>query len=259
MTGKASDRAALDFAMFIGDLTWLTRCNPRLAFVAQDLAQFVNNPGPAHVAAARRVLAHQRQNPGRGLTFHGSDAVLNMSYPHRHTIIGMCDSGFSHKGEKAVSCVSVLMNGAVIHHVARRQSTVSQTSTEAEVKAAALMAEVLAAVVPLWSEIAGVVHPPVRVFIDSKAGKFQCESGTDTAVSAPYLRCKSYCESKIYAGLMWLDLVPGEENGADMGTKQIRDTSEFVRKDGVLCGAVPRLFESAEVALIKLKQARATI
>ena len=75
--GTASDRDTLEFAMFAGDLSWLTRCNPRLAFAAQDLSQFVNNPGPEHVAAARRVLGHVRKDPGRGLVFHGSDAVLN--------------------------------------------------------------------------------------------------------------------------------------------------------------------------------------
>jgi hypothetical protein len=224
--GTASDRETLEFAMFLGDLTWLTRCNPRLSFVAQDLAQFSHNPGPK-----------------------------NELYPHRHTMLVMCDSGFSHKGCKAVTCVSVLMNGAVVHHVSRRQSTVSMTSTEAEVKAAAMAAEVIASVVPLWSEIAGAMHPPVRVCIDNKGAKKQCESGTDTVASAPYLRCKSYCESKIYEGLLWLDLVPGEQNGADMGTKQIRDTSEFIRKDGLLSGRVPSMFPSAEVLHIQHRMA----
>ena len=252
--GKAADRAVLEFAMFIGDMTWLVRTNPRLGFAVQDLAQFVNNPGPLHFAAARRVLGHLRKDTSQGLTFHGSDKVLNQSYPHRHVLIGACDSGFSHKGAKAVSGCSVLMNGAAIYHVARRQSTVSQTSAEAEVKAAALLAEVLSAVVPLWSEIAGVVHPTVRVLIDNKAAKKQCESGTDTVASAPYVRSKAYCESKIYSGLMWLDLVPGKENCSDMGTKQIRDTPEFVTKDGILSGKTPFLFESAEVARILLKQ-----
>jgi len=145
------------------------------------------------------------------------------------------------------------MNGAVIFHVSRRQTTVSQTSAEAEVKAAALITEALMAIVQLWSGIAGAVHPVVRVPIDNKAAKRQCESGTDSMASAPYLRCKSYCESKIYGGLMWLDLVHGTENGSDMGTKQIRSTAEFVKKDGVLCGSAPFLFESAEVTRILKK------
>jgi hypothetical protein len=255
-TGVATDRQTFDYAMFVGDLTWMTRTNPRLAFVAQDLSQFVANPGPDHVAAARRVLAHLKMDTGGGLTFHGSSTVLDQSYPHRHSIVGMVDSGFSHKGVKAVSGVTVLMNGAAIVHISRRQSTVSNTSTEAEVKAAALMAEVLAAVVPLWSELAGARHPAVRCMIDNKGAKRQVESGTDTAASAPYLRSKCYTECKIYSGLMWMDLVLGGQNGADLVTKQVRDTAEFKKKDGIVSGKQPFLFESAEVTRILNKQGR---
>ena len=148
--------------------------------------------------------------------------------------------------------MSVLMNGAVIYHISRRQSTKCMTSTEAEVMAAVMAAEVIASVVPLFSEIAGAMHPPVRVYIDNKRAKKQCESGTGTA---PYLRCKSYWESKNYAGLLWLDLVSGEKNGADMDTKQIRDTPVFVRKDGLLIGRASYLFPSAEVLRIKHRTA----
>jgi len=255
-TGIATDRQTFDYAMFVGDLTWLTRTNPRLAFSAQDLSQFVANPGPDHVAAARRVLAHIKLDTGRGLTFHGSSTVLDQSYPHRNAIIGMVDSGFSHKGVKAVSGVTVMMNGAAIVHISRRQATVSNTSTEAEVKAAALMAEVLSAVVPLWSELAGARHPAVRCMIDNKGAKRQVESGTDGAASAPYLRSKCYTECKIYSGLMWMDLVPGEKNGADLVTKQVRDTPEFIEKDGIVSGKQPFLHESAEVSRMLLKQNR---
>ena len=157
--------------MSMGDLTWPTRCNPRLALAAQDLAQFPHNPGPSHVAAAWRVLAHVRQNPGCGLIIHGSDKALSAVNPHRHTMIAMSDSEFSHMRCKAVSCVSVLMNGAVIYYISGRHSTVSMTSMEAEVKAAAMAAEVIASVVHLWSEIAGAMHPPVRVCIDNKGAK----------------------------------------------------------------------------------------
>ena len=251
--GTATDRQTFDFAMFMGDLTWLTRTNPRLAFVAQDLSRFVTNPGPDHIAAARRVLAHLKGNPGRGLTFHGSDTVLNESYPHRNTIIAMVDSGFSHKGDKAVSGVTVLMNGAAIVHISRRQATVSNTSTEAEVKAVALAAEVLASVVPLWSELAGARHPAVRCMVDNKGAKKQVESGTDSVASAPYLRSKAYAEGKIYAGIMWMDLVPGEENGADMATKQVRDTTEFLKKDGIISGSAPFLYTSAEVVRMMMR------
>jgi hypothetical protein len=83
--------------------------------------------------------------------------------------------------------------------------------------------------------------------IDNKGAKRQIESGTDTVASAPYLRSKNYAECKIYSGLMWMDLVPGEKNGADLATKQVRDTAEFKEKGGIVSGKQPFLYESAEV------------
>ena len=170
------------------------------------------------------MFAHVRQNSGRGLVFHGSDAMLNLVYTHRHTTITICESGLPHRECKAISRVLVLMNEAAIFHISRRQSTLSTASTEAEVKAASMAAEVYAPLAPLWSEIAGAMHPSVRVCIDNNGAKKQCGNGTGMVASAPYLRCKNYCESKTYAGLLWPYLVPGEGNGADMGTKQVSDT-----------------------------------
>ena len=113
-------------------------------------------------------MAYIRGTIEDGLTFHGSDTVLSQGYAHRHLLTASSDSGFSHKGLRAVSASTILMNGAAIFHVARRQTTVSNQSTEAEVKAVAQTAEVLQAVVQLWSEIAGARHPCVRTMIDNK-------------------------------------------------------------------------------------------
>ena len=42
---------------------------------------------------------------------------------------------------------------------------------------------------------------------------------------------------------------------ATWATKQIRDTSEFIRKDGLLSGRVPSMFPSAEVLRIQHRMA----
>ena len=43
------------------------------------LSQFVNRPGPGHLVAGRRVMAYIRGTVEDGLTFHGSDTVLNQA------------------------------------------------------------------------------------------------------------------------------------------------------------------------------------
>jgi len=74
--------------------------------------------------------------------------------------------------------------------------------------------------------------------------------------SAPYLRSKRYTESKIYSGLMFLDLVPGGDNPSDLGTKQVRSTAEFKTKANVLSGKEPNLYVSAGVFKIQAAAAK---
>ena len=118
---EVSERTKLDYMTLVGSLTWLTRTRPDLAYAALSLSQFVNRPGPGHLTAGRRVMAYIRGTIEDGLTFHGSDTVLSQGYAHRHLLTASSDSGFSHKGLRAVSASTILMNGAAIFHVARRQ------------------------------------------------------------------------------------------------------------------------------------------
>ena len=166
-------------------------------------------PGPDHVAAAHWLFGYIRGDMDGGLTFHGQDSVLNQCSLHRHLPIGSCDAGFDHEGRKAVSGAAISMNGAAIAVVARCQSTASQQTAEAEVKATFLLAEMLQGVVGLRSEITGVRHPWVRSMIDSKSGFSQVSNVTGTQASAPYTRAQAYTEEKVYNGLMSVDLIPG--------------------------------------------------
>ena len=57
---EITERTKLDYMMLVGSFTWLTRIRPDLAYVALSLSQFVNQPGPEHLAAGRRALAYIR-------------------------------------------------------------------------------------------------------------------------------------------------------------------------------------------------------
>lgn len=242
--GSAPDKARIDFMSFVGDLHWAARSNPRLAFPATALGSHVKNPSPEHFKAAKRVLEHMSSCVGQGITFHHDGRVLNEVYPHRNKLIAASDADFSHKGEKSVSGAVIMMNGGAIFHSSRRQSSVSMTSTEAEVKAAGLLVANLEYVVQLWSEIAGIKHGMVRCIMDNQTGVRQVSSGTDSPAAAPYLRHCRMVEEKVYSNLIWWDFVHSEKNIADILTKQVRATPEFKVKDGAISGSLPKIFGS---------------
>jgi hypothetical protein len=56
--GPSMDLDTFDYMMLMGDLAWYSRTNPALAFVVRDLARYMQNPGPEHIAAAKHVLRH---------------------------------------------------------------------------------------------------------------------------------------------------------------------------------------------------------
>jgi len=248
--GEPTEIDVFDYMGFLGELSWYSRTNPGLAFAVHELAQFMQRPGPAHVAACQHVLRYIRGNLSAGLTYHGSDEVLNQSYPHRHKLILTGDADFPHNGSKATSGAAVLMNGAAIAWKVRRQTTVSQNTTEAEVKAMCPGVEMIRGLTDLWSEFTSETHGRVRTMVDSQAAQAQVDHGMESKKCASFKRAHFYVEDALHRGRIWLDLVPGPHNPSDILTKQCRKISEHTYKNGVLSGSHPLLFETATVARI---------
>jgi len=249
-----TDRDTFDYMMFMGDLAWYSRTNPALAFVVRDLARYMQNPGPEHIVAAKHVLRYILGTyETAGITYHRNSGVLDQSYPHRHVMVGASDASFAHTGGYAISGLVVLMNGGPIMWRSKAQSTPSNTTTEAEVKAMTLCVEACKKLLDLWAEVARVEHGMMRIMCDSEGAIAQAVNGQDHKRSATYKRSQLqfYVEHAAAKGMVWFDAVPGTVNPADVFTKQVRNHVEFNSKIGVATGTTPQLFESAAVAKIK--------
>ena len=190
-------------------------------------------------------------SPDAGLTYHGSDDVLTQSYDHRNKIILATDADFDHTGEHpCVSGVVALMNGAAIAWKVRCQTTRSANSTEAEVKACSLGVELIRALTDLCGEMIHQRHGMVRTMIDSTGARSLIRDGMDAKASAPIKRAQQAAEEATEQGVIWLDLVRGDVNPADICTKNIGNIGEFHCKNGVACGSKPDLYESKDVLAI---------
>ena len=218
----------------------------------EGISAFMQNPGPEHIAAAHHVLRYILGTyQASGVTYHRNPAVLNQSYPHRHVMVAASDSGFSHVGGFAISGFVVLMNGGPIMWRSKAQSTPSNDSTEAEVKALTLCVEACNYLLNLWAEIARVEHGIVRILVDSEGTISQAVRGPDHRRSTPYKRCQFFVEDVAARDVVWYDSVPGAHNPADMFTKQVRNHGEFEYKVAMANGSKPQLYETAAVIHIK--------
>ena len=60
--------------------------------------------------------------------------------------------------------------------------------------------------------------------------------------SAPIKRANFAVEEATEQGIIWLDLVPGKENPADLCTRNIGSIGELHAKNGILCGSESHLY-----------------
>ena len=251
-TGDAvSEAEHFDYMSLVGDLVWLCKTRVDIAWRVSDLSRFTNRPGPDHFAAAMYMLRYLKGSPDAGVTYHGSDEVLNQSYDHRNKIILAADADFDHTG--ALPCVSgvvALLNGGAIAWKVRRQTTRSANSTEAEVKACSLGVELIRALTDLYGEFMHTGHGMVRSMIDSTGARSLIRDGMDAKASAPIKRAQRAAEEATEQGIIWLDLVPGTKNPADLCTKNLANIGEFREKNGIICGSEPFLYESKDVRAI---------
>ena len=54
-------------------------------------------------------------------------------------------------------------------------------------------------------------------------------------------------EEAVEQGKVWLDLIPGGDNPADILTKQVGNIGDFHNKGGIISGKMPYLYESKNV------------
>ena len=67
---------------------------------------------------------------------------------------------------------------------------------------------------------------------------------------APIKRAQRGAEKAVEQGKVWLDLVPGIKNPADLCTKNLANIGEFHEKSGIICGSEPFLYESKDVRAV---------
>jgi hypothetical protein len=244
-TGEATEREQFDYCMAIGDLLWYSRTNPGLMWRSHDLARFMQCPGPLHVEAAKHAFAYALGRIGKGITYHGSKEFLNPLYDTRNKIIMTYDASFFHTGDQGTSGIAALMNGGVIAMKVRRQTTASNNTAEAEVKACSVAMETLLSLADIHGEMFHGQHGSVRCVGDSVSAQAQVQNGMENKVCASYKRSQAYCEDVVGRGIAWLDRVLGEFNPSDVLTKQVKTIADFSAKTAILCGESPFTHESA--------------
>jgi hypothetical protein len=116
------------YRRLVGRLLYLNTTRPDIAFATQQLSQFMHAPTTVHYNAACRVLRYLKNNPGQGLFFSRDSEMQLVGYSDADWA-GCMDT------RKSISGYCSFIGQSLISWRAKKQATVSRSSSEAEYRA----------------------------------------------------------------------------------------------------------------------------
>ncbi|XP_055822208.1 uncharacterized mitochondrial protein AtMg00810-like [Solanum dulcamara] len=122
------DQAA--YQKLIGKLLYLSMTRPDIAFSTQTLSQFLNQPKKFHMEAALRVVKYLKRQPGQGI-------LLSNKSDNQITVFCDADWAACALTRKSVTGYLIKMGKSLISWKAKKQTTVSRSSAEAEYRSMA--------------------------------------------------------------------------------------------------------------------------
>ena len=129
------DDITVSYQRLVGSITYLAICTrPDLAYAAMSLGQYNAFPTRAHLVAAKGVLRYLAGTLDLCLIFSSSNQSLPLSVqPHTYTC-GLSDADWAsdEKDRKSVSGYCFFYLHCLVSWSARKQRTVSTSSTESE-------------------------------------------------------------------------------------------------------------------------------
>ncbi|XP_019168865.1 PREDICTED: uncharacterized protein LOC109164771 [Ipomoea nil] len=150
------------YRRLIGRLLYLIATRPDIAYIVQQLSQFVDAPTEAHMSAAHRLLRYLKSAPGQGLHYPKNG---NMQL----TVFSDSDWATCAETRKSITGFCVFLGSALISWRSKKQATVSRSSSEAEYRALATTVCEVQWIKSLLRDLQVEIDKPAALFCDNKA------------------------------------------------------------------------------------------
>ena len=201
------------YRSMVGALQYLTFTHPDIAFIVHQLCQFMSHPTTTHLEATKHVLRYIRGTLNFGISFT----------PDPLTLTAFSDSNWAGDptDRHSTTGLVVFLGPNSISWSAKKQSTVSCSSTEAEYHALATTAAELAWLRTLFKEL--------RIYL-SHIPVIWCDNISIIALSANpvFHSCSKHLKvyyhftrEKVLCKPLQIGFISGRDNFADIFTKSL--------------------------------------
>lgn len=150
------------FRRLIGRLLYLGFTRPDINYATQQLSQFMHNPYECHWQAALYILRYLKSDPARGLFYPVQSSVSLTAYSD-------ADWAACKDTRRSISGYCVFFGKCLISCKAKKQTTISRSSTEAEYRSLSSTVCELLWISYLLHDLHISFSSPIPLFCDSQA------------------------------------------------------------------------------------------
>jgi histone deacetylase 1/2 len=202
------------YRSIVGALQYLTLTRPDILFAVNKVCQFLHTPTTVHWRVVKRILRYLKNTSGLGLRIQKSLSTLVSAFSD-------ADWAGSSEDRRSTRGFAVFLGSNLISWSARKQATVSRSSTEAEYKSLANATTEIMWVQTLLREL-GIKAP--------RYAKLWCDNLGATYLSAnPVFHARTkhievdfhFVRETVAQGLLRIQFVSTKDQVADGFTKPL--------------------------------------
>ncbi|KAL0374404.1 UNVERIFIED_CONTAM: Retrovirus-related Pol polyprotein from transposon RE1 [Sesamum radiatum] len=150
------------YRRLVGRLLYLSFTRPDISFGAQQLSQFVHQPGQVHMDAALHLVRYLKGNSDQGLFFPSSNPL---------TLTAYCDADWAGcvDSRRSLTGYCIFLGNALISWKTKKQSTVARSTAEAEYHSLGMTVCELQWVSYLLQDLHVALPTPIPLYCDNQA------------------------------------------------------------------------------------------
>jgi len=198
---------------------------PDISFAVNTLAQHASAPGEPHLQALKRIFRYLAGTKDYHLIFNGRS--------EDHSLVGYVDADWAGdpNSRRSISGCVFFLNGCPISWAAKKQPSISLSSTESEYMASTLATREAVFLRQFLAELGFCPAGPIPIFVDNQSAIALARNPEFHARTKHIEVRHHYIREKLEDGVIDLKYIPTDDQVADIFTKPLPTVkhSKFVK------------------------------